>query len=367
MGPEPSKPGRKPYDDSIQITGKQLGEGSYGTVMEGLKGRKLCAIKIAKKGNMNTEVAILKYLESHENIASIIESEANTIVMQKGGVDLNNYLEKYYPLKPRIIQKIMCGILNGLAFIHCKQVVHRDINPNNILIRSKPFLVKIIDFGFAILTKPPHKFNYGNTYYAAPELVLRCKHYGNPVDMWAAGLIFLELFTYKSIFGDVKDFSIISIKQIFGPPNEDAITELSKMKNIPIAESDKILLREKPSSYTDLPALIPPSYQNISPIVFDLLKRMLDWNPATRITAKEALQHDFLKVSLIKGAASSRIPKRKKMEEMSEDKLFTMPNSKQLSNPDNRFNRPNSKGKREMKCQEKGIEKATRLQCKYAK
>lgn len=112
--------------------------------------------------------------------------------------DLDSYIqsEKHEIVTPGRISKIMQCIFRGLAYIHGKDIVHRDIKPKNILIFDKN-TVRICDFGLAISQKSP-SWNYrstgcGTRAYLAPEMFFETYNYGTAIDIWGAGCCLYEL------------------------------------------------------------------------------------------------------------------------------------------------------------------------------
>ena len=81
-------------------------------------------------------------------------------------------------------------LLSGLAYLHQKGVIHRDIKGSNILINSRGEL-KIGDFGLARFYHKRRRADYTNRvitlWYRPPELLLGATIYGPEVDMWSAG------------------------------------------------------------------------------------------------------------------------------------------------------------------------------------
>lgn len=81
-------------------------------------------------------------------------------------------------------------LLSGLAYLHHKGVIHRDIKGSNILINNRGDL-KIADFGLARFYHKRRCADYTNRvitlWYRPPELLMGATVYGPEVDMWSAG------------------------------------------------------------------------------------------------------------------------------------------------------------------------------------
>ncbi|ODQ46802.1 hypothetical protein PICMEDRAFT_11771 [Pichia membranifaciens NRRL Y-2026] len=132
--------------------------------------------------------------------------------------------------------KIVVGLMKGLDWIHKNGVIHRDINPNNILFgRENPEMPVIIDFGISYqepynngLEKPNKKFtDIATGIYKAPELLLSKRDYSNKVDMWAVGILITvilskdgkPIFEQDSMYSDLVLLS--NILATFGSPPSD--------------------------------------------------------------------------------------------------------------------------------------------------
>jgi|GEM_PF-2389792 len=98
----------------------------------------------------------------------------------------------------RLIRKIATELLDALSYAHKKQIYHRDLKPDNVLITNRGDNVKIIDFGLAAADTFDDIRGatfIGTKKYAAPEQNLNVKSVDGRADLYAFGLILLEMFT----------------------------------------------------------------------------------------------------------------------------------------------------------------------------
>jgi serine/threonine protein kinase len=81
--------------------------------------------------------------------------------------------------------------VDGVAYLHARQIVHRDIKPENLLIDARRFL-KIADFGVSVnAAGKPFTEHCGTPSYIAPEILDRGSggYDGEPVDVWCFGVV----------------------------------------------------------------------------------------------------------------------------------------------------------------------------------
>eukprot|EP01117_Protostelium_nocturnum_P009009 TRINITY_DN3234_c0_g1_i2.p1 TRINITY_DN3234_c0_g1~~TRINITY_DN3234_c0_g1_i2.p1 ORF type:complete len:219 (+),score=74.61 TRINITY_DN3234_c0_g1_i2:658-1314(+) len=182
-------------------------------------------------------------------------------------------------------------------------------------------LVKIADFGLARIFQSPLRALYENgvvvtIWYRAPELLFGSKHYTKAVDVWAIGCIFAELLTTNPLFpGKEKDtknpnlFQDIQIERLFqvlGKPNTDIWPDLNLLPDWKVKNPNKwkgSLLEKKWSQY---PNASPDNLKKIQGIypdtnAFDLLIKMLEYDPTKRISAADALDHPYFKEEPLPG------------------------------------------------------------------
>ena len=120
------------------------------------------------------------------------EKEYLNIVMEYFERNLFEYINEvdYNELDTKLI---MYQLLRGLMYIHSIDICHRDIKPQNILIRPKSKRVAVCDFGSAkkLVKGEPNIAYICSRCYRAPELIFGATNYTPMIDMWSAGCILL--------------------------------------------------------------------------------------------------------------------------------------------------------------------------------
>ena len=195
------------------------------------------------------------------------------------------------------IKAIMKQLLEGLSFVHDKNICHRDLKPDNILL-DEGLNVKICDFGSAKILDGKSKKNIPhivNKFYRAPELLFCRTDYTTKIDVWAAGCIFIEMFTMEPVFpGKTEGLQLLEIMAILGSPTtEDKAYLYESLSSV----TKKMVEQLEAFKQIDMKKVFPPPYSEKDIIqAADLALKMLTWNPEKRTTAKQALKHPFFKV-----------------------------------------------------------------------
>ncbi|KAL3621866.1 Calcium-dependent protein kinase 18 [Castilleja foliolosa] len=277
----------KDFDRRYTI-GKLLGHGQFGYTYVAIdnSNRDRVAVKRIEKSKMvlpiavedvKREVKILKALAGHENVVhfyNAFEDDSYVyIVMElcEGGELLDRILSKKdsrYTEKDAAI--VVRQMLKVAAECHLHGFVHRDMKPENFLLKSskEDSPLKATDFGLSDFIRPGKKFQdiVGSAYYVAPEVLKRKS--GPESDVWSIGVI-----TYILLCG----------RRPFWDKTEDGIF--------------KEVLRNKPD-FRRKP------WPGISNAAKDFVKKLLMKDPRARLTAAQALSHPWVR----EGGEASEIP-----------------------------------------------------------
>uniref|UniRef100_A0A7S3LLA7 Mitogen-activated protein kinase n=1 Tax=Aplanochytrium stocchinoi TaxID=215587 RepID=A0A7S3LLA7_9STRA len=301
---------------------KVIGQGAYGIVVAANDqvGKTQVAIKKIKGVFDNLidgkrilrEIQLLRFL-NHKNISHVIDimrpaplteaDEANLakgvvdsfqdvyIVLDKMDTDLHRVIYSEQQLSDMHVQFLMFQLLSALVYLESANVIHRDLKPSNVLVNSACEL-RVCDFGLArgVDDTPLDELTtYVVTrWYRAPELVLGCPKYTNAIDMWSIGCIFAELIIRKPLFAG-EDFlhQLKLIIDVIGTPSEE---DMQFMSEGSATRHLRSMDKRPKKSWREVPGL-----EEASDSALDLLDKLLTFSPRNRITAEEALKHDYLR------------------------------------------------------------------------
>lgn len=282
----------------------RIEEGTYGVVYRAkdLKTDEIVALKRLKMEREKEGFPITSLREintllkaQHPNIVTVREIVVGSnmdkifIVMDYVEHDLKSLMESMKePFIQGEVKTLMTQLLSGVNHLHDNWIIHRDLKTSNLLL-SHQGVLKIGDFGLAREFGSPLKPYTPvvvTLWYRAPELLLQDKLYTTSIDLWSVGCIFGELLMKKALFPGKSE--IDQLNRIFkelGTPTEkiwEGVSQLPIMKKCSF----------KTYIYNELKKKFGPVLTETG---FDLMNRLLTYNPQKRITANEALKHLYFR------------------------------------------------------------------------
>ncbi|KAL5752148.1 hypothetical protein ACOSQ2_022655 [Xanthoceras sorbifolium] len=269
--------------------GKLLGRGTFGHVYLGFNSEKgqMCAIKEVRVVSddqtskeslkqLNQEINLLSQLQ-HPNIVRYYGSELGEETLSVyleyvSGGSIHKLLQEYGPFREPVIQTYTRQILLGLAYLHARNTVHRDIKGANILVDPNGE-IKLADFGMAKhITSCSSMLSFkGSPYWMAPEVVMNTNGYSLTVDIWSLGCTVLEMATSKPPWSQYEGVA--------------AIFKIGNSKDVP-----------------DIP-------DHLSNDAKCFIKLCLQRDPSARPTASQLLDHPFVRDQATGRAASPPLVK----------------------------------------------------------
>jgi len=183
------------------------GRGGFATVMSARDSsrknelvaiKKLCHETLRQQENNYSEIAFLKLCANHNNIVQYLkawyhpeEKELWMVMEYLEGGTLHEAAHNH-KFSENHVAYVGREVLKALKFLHSKELVHRDLKSQNIML-SINGVVKLIDFGLcAELSNGPRDSMVGSPFWMAPEMIKKQTHSYN-VDIWSLGVCLLEL------------------------------------------------------------------------------------------------------------------------------------------------------------------------------
>ncbi|KDE06015.1 CMGC/CLK protein kinase [Microbotryum lychnidis-dioicae p1A1 Lamole] len=267
----------------------------------------------------------------------------------------------YAPFPFSHVQSFARQLLKSVDYVHKEHFIHTDLKPENILLEERaakcidnPFnpkhktrrilknsKIRLIDFGSATKQTEYHATVVSTRHYRAPEIILGLD-WSFPCDVWSIGCILVEFVTGEALFQTHENLEHLAMmERVFGKmPPALAVSALNKEKknmqssreknkvapdvsnwlveasgasrgtyrvNFPTAataKQSKRFVEGMRSLERTVKDACAYAYDDVAtnkaPLVefIDLLRQLLQWDPAHRIEVKDALKHPFLTVEI---------------------------------------------------------------------
>ncbi|KAH7152099.1 kinase-like domain-containing protein [Dactylonectria estremocensis] len=334
---------------------KLLGQGTFGKVVQALdtKANQVVAVKIIRsvqkyRDAAKIELRVLQTLRQNDadnkykciHLRDCFDFRGHTcLVMNLLDSSIFDYLKAngFVPFPNSHIQSFAKQLLTSIAFVHDLGLIHTDLKPENILLcdatyqtftynrtipssRTTPSRqaehrrvllnpeIRLIDFGSATFSHEYHSSVVSTRHYRAPEIILGLG-WSFGCDMWSIGCILVEFFTGDALFQTHDNLEHLALMEAVFDLKID--TELVRKVNRSSSRSNNASSYFKrfklayPTPETNrasrrfvktmkrLEDIIPSKNNSFLKNFLDLLQKIFVYDPARRITAKEALRHPW--------------------------------------------------------------------------
>ena len=276
------------------MIGATMGKGSFGRVVRAthVATKTKFAIKLVPVDSQGLKQEITALMRcNHPNIVLMQEyiidqgQETLGIVMELGHMNLHTYMDSGNVLDLSALREITLATLKAVEYLHSQGICHMDIKSDNLLLMKKKNVatirqedIKLCDFGLCTIASEGQQHVVTDTMlkgtprFFAPEMANFVPYNAKAADIWSIGCTLLDLTEEMSqewhdsydLFDDADDI------------NRDAFK--TGLRRILRLMSDEDYFDHNP---------------NLSP-AFDLMRRLLKFKPSQRITATQALQHEWL-------------------------------------------------------------------------
>ncbi|SCU77861.1 LAME_0A02476g1_1 [Lachancea meyersii CBS 8951] len=245
---------------------------------------------------MRAEVYNLPH-DGHKNIIQLLDvvrdqvSKTPSLIFEH--VENVDFRTLYPTFNDLDIRFYMFELLKALDFCHSMGIMHRDVKPHNVMIDHARRKLRLIDWGLAEFYHPTMEYNVrvASRFFKGPELLVDYRMYDYSLDLWSFGTMLASMVFQKEPFfhGTSNTDQLVKIVRILG--SDDFETYLQKYQ---------ITL---PQEFHDIDQYIRrPWYRFVNDAnkhlsendeIIDLIDNLLRYDHQERLTAREAMQHDW--------------------------------------------------------------------------
>lgn len=310
-----------------------LGEGAFGKVVECIDhendGARV-ALKIIKnidryREAAMSEVEVLKHLNTLDadrryscvRMLDWFDYHGHVcIAFELLGLSTYDFLKEnnFQPFPVKQIRHMAYQIIRAVKFLHKNKLTHTDLKPENILLIDSDYEmeynrekrrdertlknpdVKIVDFGNATYDHEHHTSVVSTRHYRAPEVILDLG-WDHSCDVWSIGCILIEYYLGTTLFQthDSKEH-LAMMERVLGPIPTNLLEKTKKRRYVhrnkldwDVHSSSGRYVRKhcKPLKHYIV------SRSEDHRLLFDLIEKMMEYDPAKRLSLEQALHHPF--------------------------------------------------------------------------
>mmetsp|Transcript_34469 Transcript_34469/g.42476 ORF Transcript_34469/g.42476 Transcript_34469/m.42476 type:complete len:786 (+) Transcript_34469:259-2616(+) len=364
---------------------QRIGKGSFGQVVRAYdqQAKEDVAVKIIKSKKpffrqAETEIELLTELNAKDQHDrwfvvrlrdSFVHRNHQCLVFEMLSYNLYDLLRntQFLGISLSLLRKFARQILKALYFLAKPDVdiIHCDLKPENILLRhSKRSAIKVIDFGSSCKSNKRLYSYIQSRFYRSPEVMLG-RQYSVAIDMWSLGCILVEMHTGEPLFSGTDEHDqMLRLVGIRGMPPDHLLDTSPKVNQFfeqdlsPSGVDGRQQWRVKPRRKGgSAEAQVAQHTKTLAQILgmtgkgpatrrkgesghsiehykqfLDFVDRMLDYDPATRITPLEALQHPFIKLNGAISADAQHQTQNRSLQQHPYDKARNVYSGRNKSN-----------------------------------
>ncbi|KAF0686189.1 Aste57867_21975 [Aphanomyces stellatus] len=272
---------------SWDLSDQVLGAGAFGVVHLGIRRDtgEVGAVKMQRnlkhRDSIQRELHALQVVQAkggHKNIIAlkdVFERDGHTCIVTEfvSGGELFDHIVNHGAFSEQDARKPMRDIVEAVAFLHAHGLIHKDLKPENVLLRFKDRAradnaATLVDFGSAgPASRASSADEIGTTVYQAPELLRRDSECTQAADVWSLGCILYVLLTGRHPF------------DLDGTATERQI---------------EARIRRGKVSFKH------PACRDLSPDAKDLISQLLTKDPIKRPSAQAVLDHPWMRATKAK-------------------------------------------------------------------
>ncbi|NXL34120.1 PASK kinase, partial [Glaucidium brasilianum] len=179
-----------------------------------------CWVDDPDLGRVTQEIAVLLKLQ-HPSIIKVLDVFENEhflqLVMEKhgSGLDLFTFIDNQPNLDEPLASYIFRQLVSAVGYLRCRNILHRDIKDENIVI-AEDFTIKLVDFGSAAYLEPGKLFYTfcGTIEYCSPEVLCGKPYHGPELEMWSLGVTLYTLVLGENPFCELEE----AVAAVLNPP-----------------------------------------------------------------------------------------------------------------------------------------------------